>query len=1167
VAESNGESSRDSKGPVGAGAEETENIEKKEEFMTCRGLRYAVAVLSLITVGAVAQEITGDIRGVVRDATRALVIGAKVTVTNTDRNATMRTITTGPDGSFVAPYLPVGRYEVVVEAPKFKKFVASDIVLNVNDHKIVDVTLEVGSVADTVTVQESPVTVDLATSEAAGLVSGTQIREQALATRNFTQLVILQPGVTSALASDQLFVGVSNPTGQSNQINFSVNGTRPTQQNWTVDGADNFDRGANLTLLTFPSIDAIAEFKVLRANYLPEYGRSSGGQFNVVTRSGTNIFHGSVYEFFRNDVLQANNYFNNLANLPRPPLRWNNFGFTLGGPIIKGKTFFFYSQEWRRIITYNSFTSPQLPSPAELTGTLPVQVCVGYTATGACIAGTQVTTIDPVAAAYVKDVYSKIPAANTDPCLAAGTGSCPSLAWTGRNIFNYREENVRIDHTFNSKLSIFGRYLDDSIPTQEPGGLFTGLALPGVANTSTNAPGRSLVVHVTHIINPKLVNDVGYAYSYGAVLSNPSGLISKNKSPDINPTLPFNTGVQRVPDIDFFSFVFGPNSGDYPFLTGFGPYRDYNRNHNFFDNLTWVRGHHALKFGASYHYYTKDENVNGGSGANGTFQFSDGSLNGDGPPAAVNGSFEQLWANFLTGTIVAFNQANVDFRALVHQHQIEFYAQDEYRIRHNLTLNYGLRYSLFLAPTYGNGFLSTFDPRLFNPAAAPALTSAGQFPTGVDSGTYTNGIIIGGKNSPFGQAVQRTPHNGWGPRLGFAWDPFSDQKTSIRGGYGIFIDSPAVGSVENFVPNNPPLVQTKAISSPNFSDPASGAPTVNPFPRTLGGPSPHNWSLPYTQMYNLDMQHQITPKTILDIGYYGAQGRHLLGVLDINMPHIGDFLKAGIQAPFSGSFSNLEMLNLVRPYKGYDAINTFQTIYTSNYNSLQVQVQRQFTNNSLISANYTWSKNLTNASNDFRAPQYTYDIAAEYGSADFDRRHVFTGTYVYYLPFFQKQQGFLGHALGGWELAGIGYLFTGLHFTATASSFSQDFGGLGLAGNTFSGARPDLIGNPQQDAPHTIKQWFNTGAFALVPSSEIRPGDEKRGTIEGPPMVRWDADLYKNTNITERVTLQFRAEAFNVLNHTNWNTFRSVRTGSSLFGQIGSARDARVIQLALKLIF
>lgn len=1114
-----------------------------------------VAIVMLISALLAAQEITGDIRGVVKDPTGAMISGAKVTVTNTDRNAEIRTITTGPDGSYVAPYLPVGHYQVVVVAQGFKRLLVADIVLNVNDHRIVDAQLQVGGADQVVNVQESPVGVDLETSQAAGLINGTQVRELALATRNYEQLLVLQPGVSTALASDQLYVGVSTPGGTSAQVNFAVNGNRPTQNNWTLDGADNFDRGANLTLLNYPSIDSIAEFKVLRSNYLPENGRSSGGIVNVVTRSGTNAFHGSAYEFFRNDVLAANNYFNNLDNIPRPPLHWNDFGFTIGGPIRKNKTFFFYSQEWRRIITYTTFTSSQLPTQQELGGTLPITVCTSYDSAGNCATtGNTITNINPVTAAYVKDIFSKIQAPNN---VADQT-----LTWTGRNVFNYREENVRIDHNLTSKWSLFGRYLDDAIPTQEPAGLFTGLAVPGVATTSTNAPGRNLAIHATDVIRPTLVNDLGYAFSWGAVLSDPTGTLNRANSRDINPTLIYNSGVARVPDIDFCTFtavVCGQG------LTGFGAYRDYNKNHNFFDNLTWVRGHHSLKFGVSYNYYTKDENVNGGGGgANGIYYFFDGSLNGNGP---AEGTYEQMWANFLIGNIFQFSQSNMDFRALVHQHEVEFYAQDEYRIRPNLTLNYGLRYSLFMAPTYGNGLLSTFDPRTFNPSQAPALNPDGTFPGGADSGSYANGMIIGGKNSPFGQAVQRTPHNGFGPRIGFAWDPHSDGKTSIRGGYGIFFDSPAVNSVEQFASENPPIVESRNIPNPDFANPGTGQPLANPYPRTVGGPSPNGWNLPYSQMYNLDFQQQLSSSMMFDVGYYGSLGRHLVGVLDVNMPHIGDFQNAGISAPFLGSFSNLEMLNLVRPFKGWDAINTFTPVFTSNYNSLQAQFQKRLSGNSLIVANYTWSKNLTTASNDYRAPQYTYDLNAEYGPADIDRRHVFTGSYVYTLPFYKSQQGFTGHVLGGWELSGIGYLYSGLHYTASASTFSQDPAGLGLNGNTFSGARPDLIGDPQQGAPHTISQWFNTSAFGFVPSGEIRPGNEKRGTIEGPPMVRWDASLYKNTNVTERVSVQFRAEAFNVLNHTNFNTFLSTRFGSSLFGKIGSARDPRIMQMALKLIF
>ncbi|PYY17777.1 MAG: adenylyl cyclase [Acidobacteria bacterium] len=1105
----------------------------------------AALVSALVLAGAgLAQEITGDIRGLVRDPSGAVVSGATVQIINTERGRTERTITTGPDGSYVASTLPVGRYQVVVTTPGFQKHVANNIVLNINDRRVVDAKLQVGTTNQTVDVQEAQTQVDLDTPTAAGLITGTQIRELALNTRNFAQLVALSPGVSTNLASDQLYVGATSPTGLSNQMNFSVNGNRPTQNNWTIDGADNFDRGANLTLLNYPSIDALAEFKILRSNYLPEQGRSSGGEINLVTRSGTNNFHGSAYEYFRNDVLNANNFFNNRSQIKRPPLRWNDFGFTVGGPIVKNKTFFFYSQEWRKIGTFTTFNSDVLPTTAELQGRFPTAVCVAFAANGTCTSqSTQVNNVNPVAAAYVKDVFSKIQAPNN---------SDGTLTSVGKNVFNYREELVRLDHSFGSRFNIFGRYLDDSIPTQEPGGIFTGNPVPGVANTTSNAPGRGFVGHATFTITPTLLNDAGYAYSYGAVTSDPTGLLAKKVSPDVTPTLPFASTVARIPNIDFNTFA---NNSTGQGLFGFGAYRDFNTNHNIFDNLTWVHGNHAFKFGASYNYYIKDENVNGGGGNDATFFFSDA---GGGAPA--DGTFAQTFANFLTGNVASFSQTNIDFRALVHQQQIEFYGQDEWRLRPNFTFDYGVRYSLFFAPTYGNGLLSTFDPQGYNPANAPAIDNNGLLVPGTPT-PITNGMIIGGKNSPFGDAVQKTNNANIAPRIGFAWDPYGRGTTSIRAGYGIFYDSPAVNSVENFIPGNPPLVRSTSISNTNFSNPGAVAADIDLAPPTVGGPSPHNYSQPYSQMFNLDVQHQFTHSTTFDVGYYGSLGRHLPGVIDVNMPHIGDFLSAGIPAPFSNG--NVQKLNQVRPFKGYDAINLFMPVFTSNYNGLQTQLQQQLGSSSLVVLNYTWSKNLTTASNDFRSPQYVYNILADYGPSDLDRRHIFTGSYVYTLPFFRQQDGVVGHVLGGWELSGIVYLNSGHAFTASSG---VDRGGLGLAGNTFSGGRPDMNGSPNVNAPHTATKWFDTSVFSQVPTTQIRPGNEKRGTIVGPDTKRWDANLFKNTKISERFTVQFRAEAFNVLNHTNFDTLRTSST-SSTFGKVLTARDPRQLQLALKLLF
>lgn len=440
------------------------------------------------TVHLQAQETTASIVGTVVDASGSPVPSAKVDIISEDRNLTVRTVTTSTEGEFTATLLPIGTYSVKATAQGFKSEVQKGVELHVSDKATVTLKLEVGAVSETVTVEASAVSVELQSAQSGSVITGSEVRELALNNRNYLQLVSLMPGVVSNAPTDELFVGTTNPLGSTNTIPFSINGGRTSGNNFMIDGADNVDRGSNLTLLNYPSVESIGEFKVLRGQYSAEYGRGATGQINVMTRSGSSKFHGSAYEFFRNDKLAANNYFNNSRGLAIPPLRYNNFGYSVGGPIPIGsksrqtnRTFFFWSHEFRRIITYSTFLAT-VPTADMKNGIFPTPVCVQRNGSTCLATDTKITNISPLAKAYLQDIFSKVP---------AGDPGTFSLVTAQRNLYNTRQELVKIDHTFNQKHSAYVRFINDTIPTTEPGGLFTGATVPGVAVTNTNSPGRN----------------------------------------------------------------------------------------------------------------------------------------------------------------------------------------------------------------------------------------------------------------------------------------------------------------------------------------------------------------------------------------------------------------------------------------------------------------------------------------------------------------------------------------------------------------------------------------------------------------------------------------------------------------------------------------------------
>ena len=1185
--------------------------EVQKVWLACCALAIFAVVMPFC---AAAQETTGSISGTVTDPSGAAIRGATITLTETDRNEVVRKVTTNGTGFYTAPSLPLGNYKLTITDSGFGDQNITGVVLHANDTLTLNGQLKPGA-SESVEVSAEQTAINLETATQSSVIDGVQVRELTTATRNYEALVGLQPGVAYT-GGDQIYIGNSNPVGSTNVVNFSVNGARTSGNDWTVDGADNVDRGSNFTLLTYPSIDAIAEFKTLRGTYSAEYGRSASGQINVITRSGTNDFHGTAYEFVRNDIFNANSTLNKLTTTPsgaarttsgRSKLRYNDFGYTIGGPVLiphgydgrKHGTYFFFSQELRRVILYAPITFTGVPSLAERQGNFTVPVCSstylpgGSTTTtsnlGKCQnAGSNTVAItSPLAQAYIKDIFNKIPAPD-----ATGTLIAPPV----RNLYNGNQQIVRIDQSFGTKLNAFFRFIHDSIPTEEPGGLFQGTGYPGVNVTDTNAPGKIYLGHVTYVFNPSLLLDAGYAYSWGALLSDPVGLMLNANSPDVSGletkagALPFISTLARVPGLVFT----GGTS-----LSTYGPYRDYNRDHNIFAHVTKTIGAQTLIVGIDYNKYNKQEN-NAGANA-GSFTFS----NGNTPTGSAAQNYQQSFANFLTGYVTTFSQASVDVTPSIKTNQFEVFVQDNWKVNPRLTVNLGLRYSYFAQPTDANHELTTFDPSLYNASLAPTIDKSGNIcvvgatctgvtPNGTVTlrqaitnglsvngklvGTTMNGIPVSGVNSPYGDKVAKGDKLDFAPRVGFALDVFGNGRTSLRGGYGLAYDSSLFGIFEQNIFQNPSFVYTPTYSNTSFDSPAGVSANTSYSAQLIRATSP-NFKTPYDQQYSLSLQHQLPYNIFSEVAYVGSTQVHLLGLIDINEAPVGAFAAANPGVTVTSG--NTVLVNQYRPYKGFQAINSVNPIFSGNYNSLQVSTKRQFAHGSQIAANYTWSKALTNANADRTgAPQISSNPSAEYGRAAADRRNMFNMNAVWALPFLYEQHGVAGHILGGWELSALLFANSGLPLNATSSGL--DPAGVGFLGSSAAGGRPDQVANPNADNPaykiHTRQHWFNVGAFTAVPG-QLRGGNAQRNDIEGPGWWRADLGLFKNVKIYERLNLQLRGEAYNVFNHTNPDTVTSssivtgynASTGATSYsaaaGNISGYRDKRILQLGAKLVF
>ena len=1186
----------------------------------------SVAALALAP-GAFGQGgATGAIAGTVQDPSGAFVANANVRITNQDTNVLERSVTTGPDGSFIAPLMPVGTYSVSIQAAGFSEAKVADVVVRVTETTRMTAKLTTKSVQQKIEVQAEVQTVNASDATTGQAIESSTIRALPLATQNFQQLLTLSTGAQSELnAAAQLGRGV---------VRIQVNGQRDDNNNYLIEGISATDYNvASLTNTPLPNPDVVQEFKVQTSLYDASQGRNGGGNINAILKSGTNSIHGDVYEFFRNTVLDANEYFLKQSGSPRPVVQQNIFGGSLGGPVSPGgKLGFFF-------VNYQGTRQRSGDSPGTLISTFIPYVPLsdrGTANAGTLASDFGVSSADPVAVnllAFKSDQFGApangylFPLPNAPAGTAPGTPVQFTVSKPGK--FTDDQLTANWDHEFHdSRDSVAARFFFSDSEQDIPfgaGGLQASLGA-AASGTDLNFPyqlpihDRLFIISETHVFSPRLVNDLRF------------GLVHiDNTANNVNPVTATDAGIDR-PTSNLTQGIY-----KFTFLTSgfqFGPTPQANQsqtqnNYNIVDNLSWVHGAHTLTVGGQYTRVLMDKRFP--QVFNGQLFF----INTSGPDVSDFGNFIQGAPPFAFGGGGVYNHA-------YRQSNSAFFAQDDWKATSSLTLNVGLRTEFLGAWTDGDCHIANIESDLTNSGTYPFIYPSCAGKLGL------SGLTGHGPGSTFKNSVS----TGWGPRVGFSWDVLGRHKTTLRGGYGIYYVREDVGAVDQLSFQAPFIPIVAFATTPGFTlgnyftgTPATNANAVpkagqlstawlpclaqftgfvdgNGFPTSdpnqtptyngCSGPGldstqhlfvlevPRHFVVPNTQQWNLTLQRELGGKWVLEVGYVGTRGIHLretrdaiqavdatkhpIAVTDVNTNQSYTITQ--------NTAANAIARTPTPGLNGYSGYQLFANDAYSIYHALQTTVSRRW-GQTYFQAAYTFSKNIDATSTGNTAFNTAYNdqsnINASRGISDFNRPHRLSVSYAYDLPFFSHSTGFKKAALGGWQVSGVSIFQSGLPFSIYDSAAGTAFLGAGstplLGASLAAGATVSsgLAGGSLKD--RLVNGYLNANAFAPAPVLDptdcaIDPnfcvtgfGDLGRNVYHGPFQQNWDVSFLKHFKVGERNDIRFAADFFNIWNHTNFAdpTVTDVETAGSAnspFGKIIQTNgNPRLIQFSLRWAF